>query len=133
MEQRINARRWTFAQCMWACPARKLTTITDVLDQETMNEFVARKCVHKKHDAALCGVDESGLFRTRIAQAYPQPMCKQLALAHVRWATRKGPMNGTASISSRLVLDAISQFRAERQHALQAGAPLPPSFQLASG
>ena len=133
MESRVQATRWTFSQCMWGCPARKLTTITGVADALTMEALVSAKCNHKKHVASLSGVDESGLFRTRIAQAYPQQMCRQLALAHVRFMTRSGPLGGKASLSSQAVLSAIGQFRANRDQAVSSTAPLPEPFQRASG
>ena len=133
MEFRVQATRWTFSQCMRGCPARKLTTTTGVADAATMEAFVSAKCNHKKHVASLSGVDESGLFRTRIAQAYPQQMCRQLALAHVRFMVRSGPLGGKAALSSQAVLAAIGQFRANRDQASSSTAPLPEPFQRASG
>ena len=133
MERRVGATRWTFTQCMWGCPAKKLTTITGVADNAAMEEFVKKWCTHKKHEAELCGVDETGHFRTRVAQAYPQAMCKQLALAHFKMMSRTPPHAGVADLSSRLVLQGIAQFREERRAALPPEAPLPQSFLHASG
>ena len=133
MESRIGARRWTFTQCMWGCPAQKLTTITGVADPEAMDEFVARWCNHATHAASLCGTDENGHFRTRLAQAYPQPMCRQLALAHVRWMRKREPRAGSTELASKLVLQGIAQYRASREAALPPAAPLPASFLQASG
>ena len=61
MESRVQVTRWTFSQCMWGCPARKLTTITGVADAAAIEAFVSAGCNHKKHVASLSGVDESGL------------------------------------------------------------------------
>ncbi|CAK0856436.1 unnamed protein product [Prorocentrum cordatum] len=79
-EARVGAYRVTFPQCMWGCPALKLTTLTGTAFG--MQRFV-RPCVHENHSASLCGKDESGRFRTRVAQAYPSDFCRMLAECHV--------------------------------------------------
>ena len=65
-EAELRAYRVTFPQCMWGCPALKMTTITGTA--KGLNRFV-RPCAHKGHEATLCGRDETGRFRTRVAQA----------------------------------------------------------------
>ena len=103
-----------------------------VADADEMQKFVDRKCCHKNH-AKLHGYDEQGRFRTRITQAYPQPMCEQLAMAHMKHMMQKGPSAGDAELSSRVLLDAIDQLREERRRALAQNAPLPASFLEATG
>ncbi|CAK0874453.1 unnamed protein product [Prorocentrum cordatum] len=79
-EARVGAYRVTFPQCMRGCPALKLATLTGAAFG--MQRFV-RPCVHENHSASLCGKDESGRFRTRVAQAYPSDFCRTLAECHV--------------------------------------------------
>ena len=103
-----------------------------VADADEMQKFVDRKCCHTNH-AKLHGYDEQGRFRTRTTQAYPQPMCEQLARAHMKFMIQKGPSAGDAELSSRVLLDAIDQLREERRRALAQNALLPASFLEASG
>ena len=81
-ETEVAARRYTFPQCRWGCPAKKMTTITGNMEQ--LNEFIL-PCTHQRHEAELSGVDETGAFRTRVAQAYPKELCKKLAECHVQY------------------------------------------------
>ena len=132
MCRELGASIWHFVQCMWGCPGRKETMMIGVADAVEMQKFVDRKCCHKTH-AKLHGYDEQGRFRTRITQAYPQPMCEQLAKAHMKHMMEKGPAAGDAELSSQVLLDAIDQLREERKRALAQHAPLPASFLEASG
>ncbi|CAK0885631.1 unnamed protein product [Prorocentrum cordatum] len=77
-EETLGAYRVTFPQCMWGCPALKLTTISGTAKH--LQRFI-RPCIHKNHMASLCGKDETGRFRTRVAQAYSSELCRMLAEA----------------------------------------------------
>ena len=108
------------------------TLIIGIADAEAMKEFTDRWCNHSVHSATLCDLDENRKFRTRVAQAYPQEMCAQLAKAHVRYVIMKPPKAGSAELSSKMLLDAVDQLRQERGKAVAQNAPPPVSLE-ASG
>ncbi|CAK0885370.1 unnamed protein product [Prorocentrum cordatum] len=70
----------TFPQCMWGCPALKMSTLAGTAC--AMQRF-ERPCEHSRRGASLCGKDASGRFRTRASQAYPSEFCRMLAECHV--------------------------------------------------
>jgi hypothetical protein len=120
----------TFAQCHWGCVAQKMTTIAgkacDLKDFDI-------PCTHKKHEASLCGVDATGHFRTRVAQAYPSAMCKKLAECHLDYMIK----NSTApkedcQMNRTLAGKVLDQWREDRQR-LPGLHELPASFLAASG
>jgi hypothetical protein len=90
-------------------------------------------CNHKRHDATLCGVDASGHFRTRVAQAYPSQMCKKLAECHLEYMIKQSsaPMED-CQMSRQMADKVLDQWMEDRQR-LPSLQELPASFLAASG
>ncbi|CAK0805124.1 unnamed protein product [Prorocentrum cordatum] len=128
-EAQLGAYRVTFPQCMRGCPALKLTTLTGTAFG--MQRFV-RPCVHENHSASLCGKDESGRFRTRVAQAYPSDFCRMLAECHVD-AMLTMQERREADLTERAVEQLISETLERRRRDATLLESLPAAFLRASG
>ena len=121
----------TFPQRMLGCPAQKMTTLLGVVDN--LNTF-DKPCVHRRHAEELAGLDENGRWRTRIAQAYPAPMCELLARCHARRMLSRGPVGGSTTISESALRQARDQQDRDRSELrIQHIEELPPGFLAASG
>ena len=118
----------SFAQCMFGCPAKKETTVVGRADQ--MEENLGRQCSHVRHPAQLCGVDETGKFRTRIAQAYPSGMCRALAETHFNFMMNRRP-GQNSRLSDTTLKEVIAQLTESRVQ--QGTKELPTSFAKALG
>ena len=117
--RRLSRRRGlglvTFPQCALGARVRKLTSVA--WKRAIVDAFQGLQCTHTVHDS-LFGLDESGQFRTRAAQAYPPRMCELLAEAHLLSWEKRPPLCG----DSRLVEDVNSDLL--REHP-EAGTRLP--------
>ena len=77
-----------FPQCMYGSPAFKETEIWS-----THEEILSlnRECTHRSHEK-LVGLDSSGSFKTKAAQAYPEELNKALAEFHMKIMIARGPV-----------------------------------------
>ena len=128
-ENTLGAYRATFPQCMWGCPALKMTTISGTA--KDMQRFI-RPCSHENHTASLCGKDETGRFRTRVAQAYPSEFCRMLAECHLD-AMLDGRIRREADFTERVVEQLIRDTLERRRRDIGNTDVLPQSFLEASG
>ena len=116
---------------MLGCPGQKMTTLLGVVDN--LSSF-DKPCVHRHHDEELAGLDENGRWPTRIAQAYPTPMCELLARCHARRMLSRGPIGGSTTISESALRNARDQQDRDRSELrIQHNEELPPGFLAASG
>ena len=80
----------TFPQCMWGAAVQKLTTVAANFVTEPF-KALDRPCTHKKHDN-MTGYDPVDRhYRSRRHQAYPPPLCEQLAICFVESLLAAGP------------------------------------------
>ena len=128
-EAEVGAYRVTFPQCMWGCPALKMTTISGTA--KDMQRFI-RPCSHASHTASLCGKDETGRFRTRVAQAYSSELCRMLAECHLD-AMLDGRVRREAHLTDRAVDQLIRETLERRRRNLCDSDALPQAFLDASG
>ncbi|CAK0869509.1 unnamed protein product, partial [Prorocentrum cordatum] len=123
-EEVLGAYRVTFPQCMWGCPALKLTTISGTAKDL---QRLIRPCIHKSHTASLCGKDETGRFRTRVAQAYSSDLCRVLAECHLD-AMLDGRERREAEFTERAVELLIKETLERRRRNIRDIDVLPASF-----
>ncbi|CAK0891907.1 unnamed protein product [Prorocentrum cordatum] len=123
-EEVLGAYRVTFPQCMWGCPALKLTTISGTAKHL---QRLIRPCIHKNHTASLCGKDETGRFRTRVAQAYSSELCRVLAECHLD-AMLDGRERREAEFTERAVELLIKETLERRRRNIRDIDVLPASF-----
>jgi hypothetical protein len=130
LQGKARVEQVVFPQCSFGCPAQKLTTLLGLVCG--LGRFDV-PCVHRRHAESLAGLDENGQFRTRIAQAYPPPMCMLLAKCLAEFMLAKGPVGGVTMMTESALFDARAQ--AVRDHALLHGceAGLPEGFLANSG
>jgi hypothetical protein len=120
----VNAETVTFPQCMWGASVRKLTTIAGAA--QDLQAF-DRACNHVSHQALL-GLDATGKFKTRAAQAYPGPLSERLARCHALFMLLQGhPLQEGTFVQLDEVLEV------PREELAAADAPLPASFLRHSG
>ena len=82
-------------------------------------------CEHVRHEARLSGRDESGQFRTRVAQCYPEAMNRQLAKAHADRMLSVGPRSSSKGRpSADTVAAALREAARERQEQREDELPL---------
>ena len=128
-EAELGAHRETFPQCMWGCPALKLTTITGTA--KDLQRLVV-PCCHSSHAATLSGKDETGKFRSRVAQSYSSDLCRMLAQCHLDAMLERGVWREEA-LSER-ALDELMQATLRRRSQDRTSPDfLPPSFEAAAG
>ena len=134
-ERRVGAVRVTFPQCQWGCPALKETTLTGTAHGMQRLE---KPCNHKTHAASLCGKDDAGYFRSRMAQAYPSELCEMMATIHVE-SMIQAKERREVRLAQREVQKMIDEIRARRAiRPLRARRGdgdwnLPPSFEREPG
>jgi hypothetical protein len=97
--EKMGCSSITFPQCQWGSPARKLTTLAgNVKGLATFD----RPCTHVRHTMVLQGRDGQGQHKTKMAQAYPSEMCRQLALIHVENMLTREPSGGDSQLGDTL-------------------------------
>ena len=128
-ESELRAYRVAFPQCMWGRPALKLTPPTGTA--KDMQRFVA-PCSHTSHLATLCGKDDKGKFRSRVAQSYPSEFCQMLAQCHLDAMLEKGLCREEA-LTERAIEEMMQATLQRRSQDRTAADVLPPSFEAAAG
>jgi len=89
--KRWKATRVTFPQCVFGAMSKKPTMMMTVgMDPSVFREA---ECPHSVHGQVLVGRDEAGEFKTRQAQAYPPPFCREIAEMHLTAWERRQPLS----------------------------------------
>lgn len=81
LKDELDLRESSFHQCRFGAGSRKPTTLGSNL--EFLDAVDGMKCNHGGGHPRLLGLDRSGCFRTKGAQAYPSELCKLIAEAHL--------------------------------------------------
>ena len=122
----------TFPQCAFGLAAQKMTTLMGRVSSFCRFDL---SCRQQRHDQELCGLDESGAFRTRIAQACQSSMCLALAKCHAEFMLGRGPVGGATIMREAALRSARSQAARNRAELAVLGDPyvLPAGFLAVSG
>ena len=122
----------SFPQCSFGLAAQKMTTLMGRVSSFCPFDLPCRR---QRHEQELCGLDESGAFRTHIAQAYQSSMCLALAKCHAEFMLGRGPVGGATIMSESALRVARNQAARNRADLAALGDPdvLPAGFLAVNG